>query len=83
MNGPNNAALTKAVRAALVRYIPQERNRRQAEERARLADQAKGGAEEATRYRLSQPRCSLADGQNEAAASGVGQIPRRSVAMID
>jgi len=36
-----NTALTEAVKAALVRNLPRERNRRQAEEQERLAEKAK------------------------------------------
>jgi len=43
----SNKALTEAVKATLVRNIPQERNRRQAEERERLLDKAKQDETEA------------------------------------
>ena len=46
-----NAVLTAAVKAALVRNIPQERNRREAEERARVAEKAKREEEKAERER--------------------------------
>ena len=44
-----NAALTEAVKAALVRCLPQEQNRRQAEERERLAEKEKEAARQRDR----------------------------------
>ncbi len=47
-----NAALTEAVKAALVKYLPQEENRRQAEERERLAEKAKQEEEKIISYEV-------------------------------
>jgi len=62
-----NTVLTEAVKAALVKSIPQERNRRQAAERERLAEKAKEDEDKVARERAETERQQLAKAEAEAA----------------